>query len=113
MIEATLFKDGKPTALVSVLQMEDLEAYVDRGYTYELGHQTLPVSIHAQLLAIRNRRNVLLDTQRWTIMPDSPLANTEEWLVYLQQLQRVTIGLVDPAEVSWPTPPEFVYAEVG
>lgn len=61
---------------------------------------------------LRNRRNSLLEGYRWTIMPDSPLANKDEWLVYLQALQ-VLLKDVTPEttdQIVWPTQPAFVYA---
>ena len=61
---------------------------------------------------LRNQRDELLEGCRWTIMPDSPLSNKEEWLVYLQTLQAllkdVTAETTD--QVVWPEKPQYIYA---
>jgi hypothetical protein len=61
---------------------------------------------------LRNQRDELLEGYRWTIMPDSPLANNDEWLVYLQALQAllkdVTAETTD--QVVWPEKPQYIYA---
>lgn len=64
------------------------------------------------MLAIRSRRDSILDGHRWTITPDSPLTeeNQQEWLAYLRKLQRITVDYPDGVGLVWPEKPEFIYA---
>ncbi len=57
-------------------------------------------------------RNSLLDSYRWTVMPDSPLTsnNKTEWLLYLKELQGIFKDGV-PENVIWPNQPLFIYEE--
>jgi hypothetical protein len=45
-------------------------------------------------------------------MPDSPLANNDEWLVYLQALQALLKGVTAETtdQVVWPEKPQYIYA---
>ena len=61
---------------------------------------------------LRTMRNSLLDSYRWTVMPDSPLTegNKEDWLSYLRELQ----GMFKdgfPENIIWPDKPLFIYEE--
>jgi hypothetical protein len=62
---------------------------------------------------LQDKRNNLLDTYRWTIMPDSPLSETSktEWLLWLQTLQSLLIGITDQTTdtVVWPEKPNYEY----
>jgi hypothetical protein len=71
------------------------------------------VPIARRWAEVRNRRNRLLDANRWTVMPDSPVtaANQTEWLGYLKRLQAITVGVGDPADVVWPEQPAIVLNE--
>ena len=53
----------------------------------------------------------LLDSWRWTIMPDSPLSAScqAEFKAYLQSLHRMTIDAPDATAWSWPDPPALAY----
>lgn len=59
---------------------------------------------------LKHMRNSLLDSYRWTVMPDSPLTddNKEEWLLYLKNLQSIFKDGI-PELVEWPVKPDFVY----
>lgn len=61
---------------------------------------------------LRDKRNRLLDNWRWTVMPDSPLSNQDEWLVYLKALQCLLKDTTadTTADVVWPDQPELIYA---
>ena len=63
-------------------------------------------------IAIRQKRNGILDQYRWTIAEDSPLSESSkaEWLDYYKTLNRITIDYSDPRDVLWPTQPELTYA---
>lgn len=67
----------------------------------------LPKDRPADLSTIRRERDKLLNLHRWTVMPDSPLSAKSqlEWLGYLKALHQVTVGLDDPAKVTWPIAP--------
>lgn len=68
---------------------------------------------------LRAHRNSLLDANRWTVMPDSPLTviNQGEWIVYLKQLQSLTVTYPNltafqdtPGKWKWPVMPTLKYA---
>lgn len=61
---------------------------------------------------VKSRRSTLLDRNRWTIMPDSPLTqqNQAQWMIYLKNLHRLTLDNVDPKNVTWPEPPSLEYS---
>lgn len=63
------------------------------------------------LLRLREQRNTLLDTYRWTVTPDSPLTEAckAEWSAYLQTLHRLTVDFPDGENVVWPELPSFSY----
>lgn len=66
------------------------------------------------LFELRNKRNEMLDNLRWTIMPDSPLSesNKQEWLLYLKSLQSLLVDVTSETtdQVIWPEQPAFIYA---
>jgi hypothetical protein len=63
---------------------------------------------------LQTKRNSLLDNYRWTIMPDSPLSETnkEAWLNWLKSLQALLIGVTPETtdSVVWPEKPPYEYA---
>lgn len=70
---------------------------------------------------LKAERNGLLDANRWTVMPDSPLTvvNQGEWLQYLRALQSLTIIFpsltgfkATDGKWKWPTKPALKYASV-
>lgn len=65
------------------------------------------------LYELRQRRNALLDTWRWTIMPDSPLTpqNQAQWLVWLKSLQSCLRDVTeqDTASFTFPAKPDLHY----
>lgn len=62
---------------------------------------------------LRNKRDETLNTYRWTVMPDSPLSETNkaEWLAWLQSLQSLLVGITPETTdtVVWPTKPGYAY----
>ena len=54
------------------------------------------------IAGLRQRRNVLLSSSDWTVLSDSPLAETEKtaWLEYRQDLRDITEGLNTVAKVN-------------
>ena len=56
---------------------------------------------------IRNFRNKDLASSDWTILDDSPLANSKklEWQNYRQKLRDVPKDNDDPDDINWPTKP--------
>lgn len=63
--------------------------------------------------SLKGQRSIQLDRMRWTVMPDSPLADPSKaaWLAYLQQLHRMTIDCPDPVDWQWPVPPPIEYPD--
>jgi hypothetical protein len=57
---------------------------------------------------LRTERNALLTESDWTQYNDSPLDDEtkDDWITYRQQLRDRPATEADPANPSWPTPPE-------
>lgn len=66
-----------------------------------------------QLHDIQARRNQLLDSYRWTVMPDSPLTqqNQAQWLQWLKSLQSILVNFPNGENLIWPEKPEYQYQE--
>lgn len=60
-------------------------------------------SVH--LGELRRRRNALLSQSDWTQLPDAP-ASASAWASYRQELRDLPETTDDPANPTWPTPPE-------
>lgn len=60
----------------------------------------------------RAERNRLLDTWRWTLLPDSPLSDPckLQFRRYLAKLHRITVDHQWPSQVIWPALPALEYA---
>lgn len=59
-----------------------------------------------RLVAIRVKRNALLQESDWTQLPDTQLSDVKklEWTIYRQQLRDVT-NQPDPKNIVWPNKP--------
>ena len=57
---------------------------------------------------LRGNRNTLLADSDWTQASDSPLTDEvkAEWTVYREELRDLPESVEDPADPTWPTPPE-------
>ena len=57
---------------------------------------------------LRAERDTLLVSSDWTQSPDSPLDDEAKasWITYRQQLRDLPATVSDPADPTWPTPPE-------
>lgn len=59
--------------------------------------------------SIRVRRNALLSSCDWTVLPDSPMTPEAraEWIAYRQELREITTSQPDAtlATVNWPSEP--------
>ena len=57
---------------------------------------------------LRGNRNTLLADSDWTQVSDSPLTDEvkAEWTVYREELRDLPESVEDPADPTWPTPPE-------
>ena len=60
------------------------------------------------MLALRTKRNILLTESDWTQSPDSPLTDEVKatWATYRGELRDLPASTEDPADPTWPTPPE-------
>ena len=54
------------------------------------------------IAGLRQRRNSILASSDWTVLPDSPLSATEKtaWLEYRQDLRDITAGVDTVAKVN-------------
>lgn len=70
-----------------------------------------PLVAKPMLHELRNKRDEMLENFRWTIMPDSPLSesNKAEWLLWLKSLQNLLRNATEETEVVWPTKPPYEY----
>jgi hypothetical protein len=60
---------------------------------------------------LKQKRNELLDSYRWTIMPDSPLSEScqAQWMAWLESLHSLLVGVTDFSSVTWPDMPPLEY----
>jgi hypothetical protein len=57
---------------------------------------------------VRKERQKLLLSSDWTVLPDSPVINKEEWMEYRQKLRNLTESYERPWDVIWPEVPSLV-----
>jgi hypothetical protein len=60
------------------------------------------------IAGLRQKRNALIASCDWTVLPDSPVANKTAWLEYRQDLRDITEGVDTVAKVNavvFPTKP--------
>jgi len=88
-------------ANVETLRAQALLAPADTSWNSEQG------------LSLKSERNRLLDRFAWTIRPDSRLtiACLEEWVIWFNALNEMTINCPEPAQWSFPPTPTCVYME--
>ena len=100
--------DDLPEALASI---EGAHNATTKRYNVETNQleDRKPPAPHINEL--RQRRNSLLDSYRWTVMPDSPLTDAcqQAWMVWLKELHTLLVGVTDTGTVVWPEQPELVY----
>ena len=117
---------GVITQVLSVTQESDIVIGDDFGYVdgnYKIGEFKIvnnKVVSHTQdyvsgtnAIAVRDRRNKLLQVSDWTQMPDSPLSESKktEWATYRQQLRDMMSSYTDNEDntvdnTTFPTAPE-------
>lgn len=64
--------------------------------------------IQSGLSQIRNQRDEILRGTDWIMNADAPVENKNQWKAYRQQLRDITLGLKNPDNVRWPSPPNIV-----
>lgn len=109
---------GTDEDIQEALQFTHIEgAFDNTKYKVNVLTNTLEEITEARkplLFELRNKRNEMLDNLRWTIMPDSPLSesNKQEWLLYLKSLQSLLVDVTPETtdQVIWPEQPAFIYA---
>lgn len=107
---------GSEEDIAASLALPYVEGSWDR-LAFKVDLETLdlvPIPPRAPMLyELRQRRNELLDTWRWTIMPDSPLTpqNQAQWLVWLKSLQSCLRDVTeqDTASFTFPAKPDLHY----
>lgn len=55
---------------------------------------------------LRAERDRLLAASDWTQVPDAPIIDRQAWVVYRQQLRDLPANTPNPADTTWPAPPE-------
>jgi len=55
---------------------------------------------------VREQRDSLLDESDYSVLPDSPVKNVDEWKAYRQALRDIPQQKDFPASVEWPDLPE-------
>lgn len=60
----------------------------------------------AKAKGIREQRDHLLAESDFSVLPDSPVNNVDEWKVYRQALRDVPQQETFPASIEWPERPE-------
>ena len=58
--------------------------------------------------ALRKERDALLASSDWTQAADSPLTDEVKatWVTYRETLRELPVNTADPADPTWPDPPE-------
>ena len=117
---------GMITQVLSVTQESDIVISDDFGYVdgnYKSGEfkvvnnkvvsHTPDYVSGTNAIAVRDRRNKLLQVSDWTQMPDSPLSESKktEWATYRQQLRDMMSSYTDNENntvdnTTFPTSPE-------
>ena len=54
----------------------------------------------------RTQRDALLAESDWTVLPDAPVADEQDWKDYRQALRDVPQQTGFPTDINWPTKPE-------
>jgi len=72
------------------------------------GDQQTTDALESIWAALRLDRDALLVSSDWTQASDSPLTDEvkAEWTVYREELRDLPESVEDPADPTWPTPPE-------
>ena len=55
---------------------------------------------------VRDKRDQLLNSCDWCVLPDSPITNKGDWLAYRQQLRDIPEDSLFDGK-SWPSPPSM------
>jgi hypothetical protein len=92
---------------------DDIDACDPAYWRYDTDNQTLLDRIERpnptkDVAKLRLERNILLAETDWTQYNDSPLSDEvkAEWTVYRESLRDLPANTDDPADPTWPTPPE-------
>ena len=99
-----------PTVLLRT-GLIDQVGLTERGYVEYFEPQPVVEITKDQIyVAVRAKRDYLLQDSDWTQMPDSPLSVEQKatWAEYRQDLRDITVtypDVKDPNEVVWPTKP--------
>ena len=131
MIEGITLYDSNTGALLGTVTgtLEDLAPYLNFPHIkgiYDINTQYWDLVAHQikdkpatfvskpLLHELRNKRDELLENFRWTVMPDSPLSESNKvaWLAWLKSLQSLLLGVTEENTdtVIWPEKPPYEYA---
>jgi Phage tail assembly chaperone protein len=109
---------GSEEEIANMLAFEHIEGAFD-STKFRINLQTKQLEEITEprkplLHELRNKRDDILNTYRWTVMPDSPLSeqNQQEWMTYLKALQSLLKDVTPETtnSVVWPEKPQYQYA---
>lgn len=100
--------DDLPEALASIEGAHDAATKRYNVKTNKLEDREPPAP---HINELRQKRNNLLDSYRWTVMPDSPLTDAcqQAWMGWLKELHALLVDVTDTNAVVWPDQPELEY----
>jgi microcystin degradation protein MlrC len=117
----TWWKITTAAAGVAVRRVPQGKTLADYGYTAaEIAAATVVTepkeSVEAARVAMRAKRDKLLNESAWAILPDTPLTATSQaaYTTYRAKLNRITADYWDtPSAAVWPTEPARVLKALG
>lgn len=73
----------------------------------ELSAETILANQETKRGQVLGQRGEKLNESDWTILPDVPLENQDEWIAYRQLLRDLPETITDWYDVTWPNPPRL------
>lgn len=84
-------------------EFSDIDYIVSNGQA--IAKPTPSFDVDAASMQIRIKRNKLLAACDWTQVNDVPLATSQKWATYRQELRNITEQQTFPENVAWPVAP--------
>ena len=110
-IEFRSTANGKPNNQ-QIFSIEDFQQFVDLWVAADnVVKQSLIVTDEQLLDEVRIKADQLLKESDWSVLPDVPLQNKEEWLVYRQTLRSIRVN--PTTEPNWPVKPPVIWSLIN